>query len=98
MSSLPIEGTISAVPFPEAVRHGTIAGSPPVAGRISGDSTDSPQNSARAELGTLLSSLSSLSAQAQNLPLSPPSLPGLPQGSYQPASTDYTQFCDDANS
>ena len=99
MSSLPIEGTISAKPLAEAPRYGTIAGSPPpVTGRISGDSADSPQNAAVAELGTLLSSLNSLSAQAQNLPLSPPTLPGLPQGGYQPQATDYTQFCDDANS
>ena len=98
MSSLPIEGTISAKPFADPLRHGTIDGAPPVAGRISGDLADSPQNAAVAELGTLLSSFSSLSAQAQSLPLSPPTLPGLPQGGYQPASTDYTQLCDDANS
>jgi hypothetical protein len=98
MSSLPIEGTISAKPF-APLRQGTIDGSPPpVSGRISGGSADSPQSAAIAELGTLISSLGSLSAQAQSLPLSPPSLPGLPQGGYQPASTDYTQFCDDANS
>jgi hypothetical protein len=49
-----------------------------------------------AELGQLISSLGSLSAQAQSLPLTPPSLPGLPQGGYRPQSTDYTQLIGDA--
>ena len=31
-------------------------------------------------------------------PLSPPTLPGLPQSqSYKPQATDYTQFSDDSN-
>jgi hypothetical protein len=40
----------------------------------------------------------SLSSQAQSLPLSAPTLPGLPQGqSYRPQATDYTQLADDSN-
>ena len=33
-----------------------------------------------AEVNALISSLGSLSNQAQSLPLTPPTLPGLPQG------------------
>ncbi len=108
MSSLPIEGTISAKPFGncasgslngslEGPSRGTlrgnasqIVGSPP-------DGTESAESSAIAELGTLLSSLGSLAAQAQTLPLSAPSLPGLPQSGYQPKATDYMQLSDDSN-
>lgn len=109
MSSLPIEGTISARPHPvhhhEHVRHhGQIRGTPPLrsgtisagSGTISADPNDSAESSAVAELGTLLSSVGSLSAQAQGLPLTPPSLPGLPQGGYKPQATDYTQIIGDA--
>jgi hypothetical protein len=110
LSSFPIEGTISAKPFGnvisgglsgslEAPNAGTLRGS---AGRLAetlgGDSTDSPENSAIAELSTLISSLGSLSAQAQTLPLSPPTLPGAQQPpSYQPQATDYMQFSADAD-
>ncbi len=94
MSSLPpIEGSVAAkplVPPSASVRASCQAGTVSGAG-------DSPESSAIAELNGLISSLGSLSAQAQNLPLSPPTLPGLPQGGYQPQSTDYTQFVDDSN-
>ena len=102
MSSLPIEGTISAKPHHvhhhEHVRHhGQVRGTPPLrSGTISGDASNSAESAAVAELGTLLSSLGSLSAQAQGLPLTPPSLPGLPQGGYKPQATDYTQVVGDA--
>ena len=36
-------------------------------------------------------------AQAQSLPLTPPTLPGLPQQNYRPQATDYTQFVDESN-
>ncbi|MBV9718005.1 MAG: hypothetical protein JOZ77_01690 [Candidatus Eremiobacteraeota bacterium] len=65
-------------------------------GTLAGETAESPQSEAIAELSTLISSLSSLATQAQGLPLSPPSLPGLPQSGYQPQSTDYTQFAGDA--
>jgi hypothetical protein len=59
-------------------------------------SDESAANSAVAELGNLISSLGSLSSQAQGLPLSAPTLPGLPQQSgYQPGVTDYMQFTSD---
>lgn len=102
MSSLPIEGTISAKPHHvqhhEHVRHhGQIRGTPPLrSGTISADADGSAESAAVAELGTLLSSVGSLSAQAQGLPLTPPSLPGLPQGGYKPQPTDYTQIIGDA--
>ena len=98
MSSLqPIEGTLSAKPF-AAMASGTLHGAPcPRTGTISGESADSPESSAIAELGNLISSLGSLSSQAQSLPLSPPTLPGLPQGGYRPQATDYTQLSDDSN-
>jgi hypothetical protein len=111
VSSFPlIEGTISAKPFanghsggiaapPEGSRTGTLKGSPfSRSGSISGESAESPETSAIAELGGLISSLGSLSAQAQSLPLSPPVLPGLPQTqNYKPQATDYTQFGEDSN-
>jgi hypothetical protein len=97
MSSLPpIEGTVSAQPYRVAA-HGSVSGvvAPPSSGVISGQS---PESSAIAELGSLISSLGTLSAQAQSLPLSPPTLPGLTSGqNYRPQSTDYTQFVDDAS-
>ena len=102
MSSLPVEGTISARPHHvhhhEHLRHhGQVRGTPPLrSGTISADANDSAETAAVAELGTLLSSVGSLSAQAQGLPLTPPSLPGLPQGGYKPQATDYTQIIGDA--
>ncbi len=102
MSSLPIDGTISAKPFTQPI-SGTIRGnsggtiSAPAAGSIEGDG-DSAESSAVAELSGLISSLGSLSAQAQSLPLSPPTLPGLPQNQgYQPQATDYMQLSEDSN-
>jgi hypothetical protein len=111
VSSLPpIEGTLSAKPFDNAISgrvsgstessrsgsvHGRADGSR--TGSVSGDSGDTPESAAVAELGGLISSLGSLSAQAQGLPLSAPTLPGLPQGGYQAQPTDYTQFSDDAS-
>lgn len=96
MSSLPpIEGSVAAKPF--APLSGTVRGACQ-AGTVSGDTGDSPESAALAELNGLISSLGSLSAQAQSLPLSPPTLPGLPQGqNYRPQTTDYTQFADDSN-
>jgi hypothetical protein len=65
-------------------------------GGLAGSCGESATNSAVAELGNLISSLGSLSSQAQGLPLSAPTLPGLPQQSgYQPGVTDYTQFSGD---
>jgi hypothetical protein len=95
MSSLPpIEGSVSAKPL--IPLSGTVRGAYQ-SGTVSGETGDSPENAALAELSGLISSLGSLSAQAQSLPLSPPTLPGLPQGGYRPQSTDYTQFADDSN-
>lgn len=96
MSSLPpIEGSVAARPF--VPLSGTVSGASQ-AGTISGETGDSPESAALAELNGLISSLGSLSAQAQSLPLSPPTLPGLPQGqNYRPQTTDYSQFVDDSN-
>ncbi len=59
-------------------------------GSLHGDSSESPENAAMAEVNGLISSLGSLSSQAQSLPLSPPTLPGLPQSQgYQPQPVDY---------
>jgi hypothetical protein len=94
-----LEGSVSAKPFEHAPRTG-LSGSvqAPVRPPISGDVSESPENSAVAELSGLISSLGSLSSQAQSLPLSAPTLPGLPQGqSYRPQATDYTQLADDSN-
>jgi hypothetical protein len=105
----PIEGTLAAKPFTNAMSgglsgsllgaaSGTLSGSSPLKGSIAGDSSESPENSAVAELGGLISSLGSLSAQAQSLPLSVPTLPGSQQPpSYQPQATDYLQFAEDQN-
>ena len=103
MSFLPsIEGALSAKPV--AAIAGTVgeALESPKAGALAAPVTSalggSLQNSAIAEVGNLISSLGTLSAQAQSLPLSPPTLPGLPQNqSYKPQATDYTQFSDDSN-
>ncbi len=105
MSSLPpIEGTISAQPLGNTIAGGISRGgcsrsiSGPLRGTLPGDSSESAESSAIAELGSLISALGSLSAQAQSLPLSPPALPGLPQSQgYMPQATDYTQFSDDPN-
>ena len=59
-------------------------------GALRGESSESPENAAMAEVNALISSLGSLSSQAQSLPLSPPTLPGLPQSQgYQPQPLDY---------
>jgi hypothetical protein len=112
VSSLPpIEGTLTAKPFSNALAgsisapvgapgSGRVGGSiaAPLTGTIAGEGSDSPESSASANVGNLISSLGSLSAQAQSLPLSPPTIPGLPpdQG-YRPQSTDYMQFADESN-
>jgi hypothetical protein len=99
VSSLPIEGTISAKPFHHVhhAHHGHVRGTPlHRSGTISAPTASSAESAAVAELGNLISSLGSLSAQAQSLPLTPPSLPGLPQGGYKPQATDYTQIIGDA--
>lgn len=95
MSLPPIEGRISAKPTVPEVRHGRVSGSAPCSGRISAEVTDSSRTSATAEVNNLISSLGTLSAQAQTLPLTPPTLPSLPQGGYQAQPTDYTQFAND---
>ncbi len=99
MSTLPpIEGNISVKPFTNTLA-GRVSGavSPPRSGSVTGDLGESPESSAVAELGNLISSLGSLSAQAQSLPLSAPTLPGLQDQSYRPQATDYTQFNDNSN-
>jgi hypothetical protein len=59
-------------------------------GSLRGEASESPENAAMAEVNALISSLGSLSGQAQSLPLSPPTLPGLPQGQgYQAQPLDY---------
>lgn len=105
MSSLPIEGRVSARPTVPEYRHGrvsgsaprtgSVSGSAPRTGRVSAEVADPNRATAAAEVNTLISSLGSLSAQAQTLPLTPPTLPQLPQGGYQPQPTDYTQFAND---
>lgn len=99
MSSLPpIEGTVTARPCHPT--HGTVSASPnaPRSGTLRAPcDRGSVSGDAIANIGDLISSLGSLSAQAQNLPLTPPSLPGLPQQSYRPQATDYTQFVDESN-
>jgi len=90
-----LEGRVAAKPL--SPQSGTVRASCQNE-TVSGDTPDSPETVAAAELNGLISSLGSLSAQAQSLPLSPPTLPGLPQGqSYRPQATDYTQFADDSN-
>lgn len=103
LSSLPsIQSAISA----NTLRAGSPAGlgesaAAPVSAAprtISGDVGESPESSAIAELGTLISSIGSLSSQAQSLPLSAPTLPGIPadQG-YHPGMTDYLQLAEDSD-
>jgi hypothetical protein len=59
-------------------------------GSFHGDSRESPESSATAEINSLISSVGSLSNQAQSLPLIAPTLPGLPQSQgYQPQPIDY---------
>ena len=100
MSSLPsiLEGSILARPLEqrisggvtgslEAAERGSVRGALE-SGSAGGEAIESPQNSAIAELGGLISSLGSLSAQAQSLPLSPPALPGLPATTNVPSSND----------
>jgi hypothetical protein len=72
-------------------KSGTLRGSSGTrGGSLRGDSKESPESSATAEVNALISSLGSLSNQAQSLPLSPPTLPGLPQSQgYQPQPVDY---------
>jgi hypothetical protein len=113
MSLVPslLEGTLSAKAFDNTIagtRSGSIescksgmlrglAGGGSI-GSPAQDSAESPEGTAAADVGNLISSLGSLSAQAQSLPLSPPTLPGLPQGQgYHPSATDYMQFADESN-
>jgi hypothetical protein len=104
-----IHGTISAEPFGNTISakpagdpsSGTITALPNgQAGTISANSGELPKDSAIDELSGLISSLGTLSAQAQSLPitLTAPTLPGLPQQTYQPQATNYLQFGDDSNS
>jgi hypothetical protein len=107
LSFLPIEGSLSIKPLTNIA--GSLSSSEPpesgvlrsgvgqLVGPSAGETSDSPESSAIAELSGLISSLGSLSAQAQVLPLTPPTLPGLPQGGYQAAPTDYMQFAQDAD-
>lgn len=100
-----IHGTLSAAPHgntlsapPRAGDRGTITAPPRGAG--SGTLSAPPEESTIAELGGLISSLGTLSSQAQSLPLplTAPTLPGLPQQNYHPQATDYTQLAGDTNS
>jgi hypothetical protein len=69
-----------------SLRGGGLSGG----GGLRGDE-ESPQSSAQAEINNLISSLGSLASQAGSMPLTPPTLPGLPQNAaYQPQPTDYT--------
>jgi hypothetical protein len=99
VSSLPIEGALAAKPL--AAIAGSLSGSlRGPAGQLTAslaEGNESPETAAIAEVSNLISSLGSLSAQAQTLPLSAPTLPGLPQGGYRPAATDYMQFAEDAD-
>jgi hypothetical protein len=82
----------------ESPKSGPLHGVRQSRGTVGGESAESPANSAIAELSGLISNIGSLSAQAQSLPLTAPTLPGLPQSpGYQPQPTDYTQFGNDAN-
>lgn len=101
-------GTLSAKPFDhdhgnriagkcDPDRTGTLRGAREAGSRKICGNGESPVSTAKAEVGNLISSLGSLSAQAQSLPLSPPTLPGLPQNaSYQPQPINYA-FGDDSN-
>jgi hypothetical protein len=104
-----VHGTITAPPRPQPL-HGTLTAPPePPAGTLtatpravpvssSGQAPELPEDSAVAELSGLISSLGALSTQAASLPLTPPTLPGLPQQNYQRQATDYMQLSDDSNS
>jgi hypothetical protein len=98
MSSVPaiIEGSLLSKPL-DAKLSGSVSAA--LEGSKCGAVTgESPQDSAIAEIGTLISSLGALSAQAQSLPLSPPTLPGAPQKqTYRPQVTDYMQFAENPN-
>ncbi len=60
-------------------------------GSLSGNEQESVEDAALSEISSLIASLGSLSGQAQSMPLSPPTLPGLPQGTaYQPQAIDYS--------
>lgn len=73
-------------------KSGTLHGSSGTrGGSLRGDSGESPESSATAEVNSLISSLGSLPNQAQSLPLTAPTLPGLPQSQgYQAQPIDYT--------
>jgi len=106
----PIDGTLAARGFEnglsgtiagslEAPQSGTLSGlNAPLTGSLAGNSSESAENSAVAELSGLISSLGALSAQAGSLPLSPPTLPGAQQPpSYMPQSTDYLGFAENSD-
>lgn len=76
----------------ERDKSGTLHGSGRMSGgSLKGQEQESLETAALSEIENLISSLGSLSGQAQSLPLTPPTLPGLPQGSgYQPQALDYS--------
>ncbi len=76
---------------------GGLRGKGGAGGKIGGDLGESPADDATAEIGNLIASLGSLSMQAQSFPLTPPTLPGQPQGQgYQMQPADYA-FGDGTN-
>jgi hypothetical protein len=80
----------------ETDKSGTLHGSDKGrGGTLHGGEQQSLEDAALSEISGLIAQLGSLSGQAQGLPLTPPTLPGLPQGSgYQPQALDYS-FGDD---
>jgi hypothetical protein len=76
----------------ESGRSGKLHGSGGThGGSLKGQDQESLETAALSEIENLIASLGSLSGQAQSLPLTPPTLPGLPQGSgYQPQALDYS--------
>lgn len=97
--SAPLERAGNTISGSSRCSEGSLRGSGfPTHGTLSAATSEAPETSAAAEVSGLISSLGSLSSAAQGLPLTPPSLPGIPQNqSYRPQPTDYTASSSDAN-